>query len=68
MKVECKHCGRFLFKAAGTVVIEGLICPNTGCKAALNFKIVNSDPAQDIKYKFVDPERPPRTAKEKTNE
>lgn len=59
--INCKHCGRYLFKQAGTVVIEGLICPNSDCKAKLNFKIVMADQTKDITHKFVSPERPPKT-------
>lgn len=44
MKIDCKHCGRFLFDAVGTTIIEGIICPNSKCKARMNFKIIfNTD-------------------------
>lgn len=63
MDVNCKHCGRYLFKQVGTVVIEGLICGNSACKARLNFKFINSDPMSDMKYKFVNPEQAPKEKK-----
>ena len=51
--VNCKHCGRYLFKATGTTVVEDMPCPK--CKATLNFKIIN--PLGDDKthtFKFVE--------------
>ncbi len=59
--INCPHCERYLFKQAGTVVIEGLICSNSECKAKLNFKIISADHVADIKHKFVNPERAPKT-------
>ncbi len=61
MDITCKHCGRYLFKQAGTVVIEGLICPNSSCKAKLNFKIVTADRAKDVKHVFTSSETPPKS-------
>lgn len=58
--ISCEHCGRYLFKQAGTVVIEEMICPNNACKARLNFKIVEADHIKDIRYKFVTPAQPPK--------
>lgn len=66
--VNCPHCDRYLFKQAGTVVLEGLICPNSDCKAKLNIKIISADHTADIKHKFVTPERGPKTIKEKVTE
>jgi phage FluMu protein Com len=67
MDIKCKFCGRFLFKQMGTVVIEGLKCPNNDCKAKLNFKIINADIEKDIRHKFINDEQPPK-AKEIKNE
>jgi hypothetical protein len=59
--VECKHCGRFLFRAVGTVVIEGMICTNSKCKAKLNIKIVTpQSEVKSIKHKFTTPEGVPK--------
>lgn len=58
--ITCKFCGRYLFKQAGTVVIEGLICPNSSCKAKLNFKMIQADTTKDITHKFATPETPPK--------
>lgn len=66
--ITCPHCKRYLFKQAGTVVIESLICPNTDCKAMLNFKIISADQVADIKHKFANPERPPKNLKDKAVE
>jgi uncharacterized Zn finger protein (UPF0148 family) len=60
MDITCKHCGRFLFKQMGSVIIEGLICPNSSCKAKLNFKIVSADQSKDIRHKFINAETPPK--------
>lgn len=49
--VNCKHCGRYLFKATGTTVVEDMPCPK--CKATLNFKIINplgDDKTHEFKY------------------
>lgn len=58
--IKCKYCDRFLFVQAGSVVIEKLTCPNSDCKAKLNFKLLNADTSSDIRHKFVNPERPPK--------
>lgn len=60
-RITCRHCKRFLFEQAGTVVLEGMVCPNTDCKATLNFKLINADTTKDLTHKFVTPERPPKT-------
>lgn len=61
MKVHCKYCGRYLFDAEGTVIIENLICPNSKCKAHLNIKVITPKSTTDeINYKFVSPETPPK--------
>lgn len=62
--VKCKHCQRFLFVQAGTVIIEKMTCP--GCKAKLNFKIINGDKMKDIRHKFVNPETEPKKKEEMT--
>lgn len=61
MKVTCKYCGRYLMDVKGTTIVEGLICPNSKCKARLNVKIITSDSTEsDRKYKFAEPETPPK--------
>lgn len=61
MKIRCKHCKRYLFESAGTVVIQGFICPNSDCKARLNLKIVNQNTSiADIKAKFMTQEAGPK--------
>jgi uncharacterized Zn finger protein (UPF0148 family) len=60
MDINCKHCGRYLFKRQGTIVIEGLICPNSKCKARLNFKYIQADTLKDIRHKFVEAETEPK--------
>ena len=63
MKVNCKHCNRYLFNQVGTVVIEDLICPNSECKAHLNFKIVMAEQTQDLSHKFIAEEKAPKKVK-----
>jgi phage FluMu protein Com len=58
INISCKHCQRFLFEQAGTVVLEKLTCP--GCKAKLNFKIVTADRSKDVRHTFVNPETEPK--------
>jgi phage FluMu protein Com len=60
--INCKHCNRFLFEQAGTVVIEKMTCPS--CKAKMNFKLINANTAKDYTHKFVNPEQPPKKTKE----
>lgn len=61
MKYHCKHCGRFLMDIEGTTIIEGLICPNSKCKARLNVKVVTpTSSEQDIRYRFKTKETPPK--------
>ena len=61
MKVHCKYCGRYLLEAKGTAIIENLICPNSKCKAHLNIKVITPKSTTDeINYKFVSPEIPPK--------
>ncbi len=54
--INCKHCGRYLFKATGTTVIEDMPCPK--CKAKSNFKIINplgNDKTHEFKFAETDP-------------
>lgn len=45
----------------GTTIIENLICPNSKCKAHLNFKIITPKSSIDeINYKFDSAEVPPK--------
>lgn len=61
MKVNCKYCGRYLMDVKGTTIIENLICPNSKCKAHLNIKVITPKSTVDeINYKFVSPEIPPK--------
>lgn len=61
MRITCKHCGRYIGEAKGTTIIEGLICPNSKCKARLNIKIVTPRSTEaEINYKFANPEANPR--------
>lgn len=66
MDITCKHCDRYLFKAAGTVIIEELPCPNSKCKAKLNFKIVSNDINKDIRHSFQHQEQPPKVQQKET--
>lgn len=69
MKVCCKYCGRYLLEAKGTVIIENLICPNSKCKAHLNIKVITPKSTIDeINYKFVSNEIPPKEKTPPTDE
>lgn len=61
-KVTCKHCGRYLFNAVKSMVVEGVVCPNSKCKAKLNIKVLFlSDTSHELEgYSFTEPEQPPR--------
>lgn len=67
MDIKCKYCGRFLFKQMGTVVIESLICPNSKCKAVLNFKIVSADREKDIRHQFINKEIKGKESRDESN-
>lgn len=60
LSVNCKHCGRYLFKATGTTVVEDMPCPK--CKATLNFKIINPL-GNDITHEFKFVEQGPKDVK-----
>lgn len=63
-KVTCKHCGRYLFKAKGTTIIEQFPCPNSKCRAKLNIKIIDMDSTDEQRrYKFTTAELPPKLHK-----
>lgn len=66
MEIKCKNCGRYLFTAVGTVVIENLVCGK--CGSHLNFKIINTDQDQDLRYKFITEEVLAKDKKEKQDE
>lgn len=57
LSINCKHCGRYLFKSTGTTIVEDMPCPK--CKATNNFKIINPL-GDDITHKFTFEEKAPR--------
>ena len=60
-EVKCKHCSRFLFFAADTTIVQGVICSNSKCKAKLNIKVVNSKSTEEqMRHVFTEAERPPK--------
>jgi len=63
IKINCKYCGRYLFEAVASTAIQGLICPNSKCKAKLNIKVLFATDCTDkIKQLvFTEDEKPPRT-------
>jgi len=60
LSVNCKHCGRYLFKATGTTVVEDMPCPK--CKATNNFKIINPL-GNDVTHEFTFTEQEPKDIK-----
>ena len=64
LEIECKHCGRYLFTAMSTTILEQMVCSNSKCKAKLNFKIVNHlSSNEQIAYKFATKETQPKEIK-----
>lgn len=61
LAVNCKQCGRYLFKATGTTVVEDMPCPK--CKATNNFKIINPK-GDDITHEFTFTEQEPKDWKQ----
>jgi phage portal protein BeeE/phage FluMu protein Com len=64
--VNCKHCGRYMFKATGTVVAEDVPCPK--CKAVSNYKIVSelgNEATHHFTYKETEPKDWKMVAKSK---
>lgn len=54
--LNCQHCGRYLMKATGTVIVEDMPCPK--CKAKNNFKVINplgSDKTHTFKFAETEP-------------
>lgn len=62
-KINCEHCGRYLFTACGNCLIQELPCP--GCKAKNNFNIVFAVPVNQDGYKFEVEEQAPKKIKAK---
>ena len=66
MKINCKHCSRYLMEAKGTLIAEGVICQNSKCKAKLNIKVITPESTTEERiYKFESPEEPPKKKEEK---
>ena len=61
LSINCKQCGRYLFKATGTTVVEDMPCPK--CKATNNFKIINPM-GDDITHEFTFVEKEPKDWKQ----
>lgn len=57
--LNCTHCGRYLGEAQ--VFVGELICPNSACKGGTQMKLLNTDQAKLLAYKFATPPRPPKT-------
>lgn len=60
-KINCEHCGRYLFTACGNCLIQEMPCP--GCKATNNFNIQFIIPVKQEGFKFDAEEKPPRKLK-----
>lgn len=65
MKINCRHCDRYLFTASSTTIVEGVVCSNSKCKAKLNIKVIFNDDAthEQMHHKFTTPEQPPKGSK-----
>ena len=58
MKLHCKHCQRYL--ADVDSFVGEILCSNSNCKATNQFKIVSNNELESLKYKFTNPEKPPK--------
>ena len=58
MRLTCKHCNYFLGDVE--VMVGELLCPNSSCKGTTQFKMLNNDMSELIKYKFTKAEQPPK--------
>ena len=59
--LTCKHCKRHLGEVES--IVGEIRCSNSACKAGNQFKILTTDEAALISYKFAKPETPPKEAK-----
>jgi phage FluMu protein Com len=62
-KINCEHCGRYLFTACGNCLIQEMPCP--GCKATNNFNIRFAVPVKQEGFKFTNEKREPKKLKQK---
>lgn len=60
-KINCEHCGRYLFTACGNCLIQEMPCP--GCKATNNFNIQFLVPVKQEGFKFEAEKKPPKKLK-----
>jgi len=58
MKLNCKHCGRYLGEFH--TVIGEILCSNSSCKATNQFKIIKMNEFDTMNFKFSEPERQPK--------
>jgi hypothetical protein len=58
IKLECSNCGRHFGEAVS--IVADLICPNSNCKASTQFKVLTTDQAALVKFKFPNPPREPK--------
>lgn len=63
-EVNCKFCGRYLFTATSTTIVEQVPCGNSKCRAKLNIKVVTPESTMEqMRYKFKAKETPPKEKK-----
>jgi hypothetical protein len=49
-------------ESKGTTIVEGMICPNSKCKARLNIKVVTPESIdKELRYKFLTTETKPKS-------
>lgn len=51
IKVTCEHCGRYLFTATTTTIVQEAPC--TGCGAKSNHKIIFPEDCTDAQLRHV---------------
>ena len=63
MKIDCRHCGRYLMTATTTTIAEGVVCGNSKCKAKVNIKVLFSDDVTEaqLRHKFTTIEISPKS-------
>jgi len=65
MKINCKHCNRYLFTATNSMIAEDVICSSSKCKAHMNFSILFATDATEaqLRHTFTAKETQPKEVK-----
>lgn len=58
IKIECSNCKRYFGEVE--VIVGELLCGNSSCRAGTQYKHIEADMNQLLRYKFAAPAREPK--------